>query len=138
MKKVEVERLVSKALIITGVVLCVMFGMWLIQQSYFGYFDYTLAAKMPTVMIVLSALFAIGAIALIVLGTAKNTKFYKGASLLAALAILLMLVKINYEIKALEFAIGGTLIKFFPLVLALLLLVALVYWAVTIVKIVRN
>lgn len=138
MKKVEVEKLVSKALIITGVVLCIMFGMWLIQQGYFGYFDYTLAAKMPTVMIVLSVLFALGAVAFIVLGTVKNAKFYKGASFLAAIAILLMLVKINYEIKALEFAIGGTMIKFFPFVLVLLLLVALVYWTVTIVKIVRN
>lgn len=135
MKKVEVERLVSKALIITGVVLCIMFGMWLIQQ---GYFSYTTVLAMPTVMIVLSAASAIGAVALIVLGTVKNTKFYKGASFLAALAILFMLVKINYEIKALQFAIGGTMIKFFPLALLVLFLVALVYWAVTIVKIVRN
>lgn len=135
MKKVEVERLVSKALIITGVVLCIMFGMWLIQQ---GYFSYTTVLAMPTVMIVLSAASAIGAVALIVLGTVKNTKFYKGASFLAALAILFMLVKINYEIKALQFAIGGTMIKFFPLTLLVLFLGALVYWAVTIVKIVRN
>lgn len=135
MKKVEVERLVSKALIITGVVLCIMFGMWLIQQ---GYFSYTTVLAMPTVIIVLSAISAIGAVALIVLGTIRNTKFYKGASFFAALAILFMLVKINYEIKALQFTIAGTMIKFFPLVLLVLFVVALVYWTVTIVKIVRN
>ncbi len=135
MKKVEVDRLIGKALVITGVVLCIMFGMWLIQQ---GYFSYTTVLAMPTVMIVLSSLSAIGAVVLIVLGTAKNTKFYKGASCLAALAILFMLVKINYEIKALQFAIGGVMVKFFPLVLLVLFLVALVYWAITIVKIIRN
>lgn len=135
MKKVEVDRLVSKALIITGVVLCIMFGMWLIQQ---GYFSYTTVLAMPTVMIVLSGISVVGAIALIVLGTIKNTKFFEGASFLAALAILFMLVKINYEIKALQFAIGGVMIKFFPLALLVLFLVALVYWTVTIIKIVRN
>ena len=135
MKKVEVDRLVSKALIITGVVLCIMFGMWLIQQ---GYFSYTTVLAMPTVMIVLSGISVVGAVALIVLGTIKNTKFYECASFLAALAILFMLVKINYEIKALQFAIGGVMIKFFPLALLVLFLVALVYWTVTIIKIVRN
>ena len=33
MKKVEVDKLIGKALIITGIVLCIMFGMWLIQQG---------------------------------------------------------------------------------------------------------
>ena len=135
MKKVEVDKLIGKALIITGIVLCIMFGMWLIQQ---GYFSYTTVLAMPTVIIVLSAISAIGAVALIVLGTIRNTKFYKGASFFAALAILFMLVKINYEIKALQFTIAGTMIKFFPLVLLVLFVVALVYWTVTIVKIVRN
>lgn len=135
MKKVEVEKLVSKAIIITALILCTMFGTWLIQQ---GYFNYTTALTMPNLMIGLSMTFALGAVAFIVFGILKSNKFYKYASYSGILAILFMLLKINYEIKALEFVVAGTMIKFFPLVLCILLLTALVYWIFTIVKIVRN
>lgn len=135
MKKVEVERLVSKAIIITVVVCCIMFGMWLIQQ---GYFSYNTVLTMPGVMIALSIAFAIGAVTFISLGIVKNSKFYEYATWSAVLAILSMLLKINYEIKALEFMVSGINIKFFPLSLCALTFVAFMYWVVTIVKIVRN
>ena len=135
MKKVEVERLVSKAIIITVVVCFVMFGMWLIQQ---GYFSYNTVLTMPGIMIVLSVGFALGAVAFISLGIVKNSKFYEYATWCAVLAILSMLLKINYEIKALEFTVSGIYVKFFPLSLFVLAFVAFMYWVVTIVKIVRN
>ena len=136
MKKVEVERLVSKAIIITVIICCVMFGMWLIQQ---GYFSYETALAMRPITIAVSVVFAISAVVFIALGVRNNSsKFYIIASGSAALAILSMLLKINYEIKALEFVISGINIKFFPLVLMALLMAIVIYWAVTIVKIVRN
>ena len=135
MKKVEVERLVSKAIIITVIICCIMFGMWLIQQ---GYFSVSTVLTMPAIMIGLSVLFAIGAIGFVCLGVVKSEKFFEYATWFAVLAILSMLLKINYEIKALEFIINGNMIKFFPLALALLVVTMFVYWVVTIVKIVRN
>ena len=135
MKKVEVERLVSKAIIMTVIICCIMFGMWLIQQ---GYFSYNTVLTMPVVMIALSVIFAIGAVVCIGFGVVKSVKFYEYATWLAVLAILSMLLKINYEIKALEFMVSGVNIKLFPLSLCLLVFTMFVYWVVTIVKIVIN
>lgn len=135
MKKVEVERLVSKAIIITVVVCSVMFGIWLIQQ---GYFNYNTVLTMPYVTTAVSVALAIGAVAFIFLGITKNSKFYEFATWSAVLAILSMLLKINYEIKALEFIVRGINVKFFSLSLCLLVFVAFIYWLVTIVKIVKD
>ena len=135
MKKVEVEKLVSKAIIMTVIICCVMFGMWLIQQ---GYFNYNTVLTMPIIMIGLSVIFAIGAITCIVFGVTKSAKFYEYATWLAVLAIFSMLFKINYEIKALEFAVSGVNIKFFPLTLCMMAFAMVAYWGITIVKIVRD
>lgn len=141
MKKVEVERLVSKAIIITVIICCIMFGMWLIQQGYestniIG--DTYVVLAMRPVTTVLSVALAIISMVFIGFGVKKSVKFLSYAPWFAGLAILSLLLKINYEVRGLEFIVNGTMIKFFPLVLCVLVFTMFIYWIVTIVKIVRN
>ena len=135
MKKVDIDRLVSKAMIVTTVILGIMFGAWLIQE---GYFSYTTTLAMPWVTIVISVISLLLAIAFVVLGIKKNQKFFEPASWSAGVAIFTTLLKINYEVgHGLNFAAFGRNFMFFNVAMYVLLAGLVINWIYTIYKIIR-
>lgn len=135
MKKVEVEKLVSKSIIITVILLCLIFGTTYIQNGYFNALTFTTTSKLT---VGVSILFAIVAVAMVVLGIVKNSKYYVYASISAVVAIFVMLLKINYEIKGLQFTVGTMTIKFYIISMGIFCLAVLATWARTIVKLIRE
>ena len=99
MKKVDVEKKVSKSMIITGVVLLVMFSMLLIEK---GYGNYKISYPyMNITTLVASIVLLIAAAVCVVLGFKKNQKFFEASAWCAGFATLSMLIKINHEAKPL-------------------------------------
>lgn len=142
MKKFEVEKIVSKSIIITAILLALVIGTKMVQNGYSDIFAFG-TTKIAT--LVISILFAVVAIGLVILGVVfgvlgkeKSAKCYSYASLSAFIAVFSMLLKINYEIKGLEFAIGATTIKFYMIAMAVFALMVVLTWVRAIVKIVRN
>ena len=135
MKKVEVEKLVSKSIIITVILLCLIFGTTYIQNGYFNALTFATTSKLT---VGVSILFAIVAVAMVVLGIVKNSKYYVFASISAVVAIFVMLLKINYEIKGLQFTVGTMTIKFYIISMGIFCLAVLATWARTIVKLIRE
>ena len=70
MKKVDIDRLVSKAMIVTTVILGIMFGAWLIQD---GYFSYDTALAMPVITIIVSVIALLSGIVLLVIASRQLT-----------------------------------------------------------------
>lgn len=142
MKKFEVEKIVSKSIIITVILLALVLGMEMANNAYFNHLTFN-TAKVTT--LVASILFAVIAVALVVVGVVletlqkqKGSKYYVYASLSAFIAIFAMLLKINYEIKGLEFMIGARTIKFYMMAMVVFAVMIIFTWARAIVKIVRN
>ena len=65
MKKVEVEKLVSKSIIITAILLCLILGTTYIQNGYFNALTFASTAKLT---VIVSILFAVIAVAMVILG----------------------------------------------------------------------
>ena len=99
MKNADVEKKISKSMIITGIVLVVMFLMVLIDKGYSNiHFSYP---YMNNIMLVSSIVLLLGAAVCVVFGFIKNQKFLEFSAWCAGLATLSMLLKINQEAKAL-------------------------------------
>jgi len=135
MKKVEVEKLVSKSIIITAILLCLILGTTYIQNGYFNALEHS-ATKTTTV--VASIVFAVIAVAMVMLGIFKSSKYYLYASISAAIAIFVMVLKINYEIKPLEFAVGTRTVKFYLMSMAVFCAAILATWIRTTVKLIKK
>ncbi len=135
MKKVEVEKLVSKSIIITTVLLCLILGTTFIQNGYFNALTFSTTSKAT---IVVSVLFAAIAVGMAFLGAFKDSKYYFYASVSAIIAIFVMLLKVNYEIKGLQFSIGSTTIKFYIVTMFVLCLAILATWVRTTIKLIRK
>jgi len=75
---------------------------------------------------------------MVVLGITKNTSYYFYATCAAIIAIFFMLLKINYEIKALQFSMGAIIVKFYMVAILGFLALILATWVRAVVKIVRN
>lgn len=135
MKKVEVEKLVSKSIIITAVFLCLILGTTYIQNGYFNHLAYATTSVMTFVV---SVLFAAVAIFMVVLGIFKNSKYYFYASISAVIAIFVMLLKVNYEIKGLQFTVADRTIKFYVIAMGVLCLAILATWVRTVVKLIKE
>ncbi len=135
MKKVEVEKLVSKSIIITTVLLCLILGTTFIQNGYFNALTFSTTSKAT---IIVSVLFAVIAVGMAFWGAFKNSKYYFYASVSAIIAIFVMLLKVNYEIKGLQFSIGSTTIKFYIMAMFVLCLAILVTWIRTTIKLIRK
>jgi len=135
MKKVEVEKLVSKSIIITAILVGLILGTKYIQNGYFNALTFTTTSKLT---VVVSVLFAVVAVAMVGMGIFKNSKYYLYATGAAVVAIFVMLLKINYEIKGLQFAIGTTTIKFYIITMAVLCLAILATWIRTVVKLIKE
>lgn len=138
MKKVAVEKLVSKMMIVTTAILGVLLGMWLIQEGYCNNYNPKIILAMPAIVSGISILFLVAAIVFVVLTILKKIKSFELATWFAALATFTMLLNINYSVKALELAIPnvGT-IKFFAVSLYGLLAAIVVIWIYTIYRIIR-
>ena len=135
MKKVDIDKLVSKAMIITTAILVIMFGAWLIQD---GYFSYSTALAMPTVTIVISVIALLAAIAFVILGIKKSAKFFEVATWSAGVAVFTTLLKINYEVGyGLNFTAFGKNFAFFNFSIYVLLAGLIINWVYTIYKIIR-
>ena len=135
MKKFEVDKIVGKSIIVTAVLLCLIFGTAMVQNGYFNALTYN-TARIAT--IVISVLFGGIAIAMVVLGLVKKTSYYFYATCAAVIAIFFMLLKINYEVKALQISLGALTVKFYMVAMAGFLALILATWVRAIVKIVRN
>jgi len=135
MKKVEVEKLVSKSIIITAILLCLILGTTYIEN---GYSDALRLGATSTLTVVVSVLFAIVAVAMVGLGIFKNSKYYIFASLSAVIAIFVMLLKINYEIKGLEFLVGTINVKFYDVSMLIFGLAVLATWVRAGIKLIRG
>ena len=135
MKKVEVEKLVSKSIIITAILLCLILGTTYIQNGYFNALTFATTSKLT---VIVSILFAVIAVAMVVLGVLKNSKYYVYASISAIIAIFVMLLKINYEIKGLQFTVGTMTIKFYIISMGILCLAVLATWTRAIVKLIKE
>jgi len=135
MKKFEVDKIVGKSIIVTAVLLCLILGTVMVQNGYFNALTYNITCNAT---IVISVLFAILAIAMVVLGLTKKTSYYFYATCAAVIAIFFMLLKINYEIKALQFSMGAITVKFYMVAMAGFLALILATWVRAVVKIVRN
>jgi len=135
MKKVDIDRLVSKAMIVTAAILGIMFGAWLIQE---GYFSYTTALAMPVVTIVISVVALALAIMFVVFGIKKDQKFFEPASWSAGVAIFTTLLKVNYEVgQGLNFTAFGRSFAFFPMAMYVLLAGLILNAVYVVYKIIR-
>jgi len=105
MKKVDVEKKISKSMIMTGIVLLVMFCMVLIEK---GYVDIHFTLKMNTIMLVSSIGLLVCAAGLVALGFLKSQKFFEASAWCAGLATLSMLIKIDHEAKQILSMATGT------------------------------
>ena len=135
MKKVEVEKLVSKSIIITAILLCLILGTACIQNGYFNALTFVTTSKAT---VVVSIIFAIVAVAMVMLGVFKNSKYYLYATISAVVAIFVMLLKINYEIKGLQFTLGTMTVKFFMMTMAVFCAAILATWIRAIIKLIRE
>lgn len=135
MKNVDIERLVSKAMIVTAAILGIMFGAWLIQE---GYFNYNTVLAMRWITIVISVIALLIAIAFVVRGVLENQKYFEPASWSAGIAIFTTLLKINYEVgHGLNFTAFGRNFMFFNTAMYVLLAALVLNVIYVIYKIIR-
>lgn len=135
MKKVEVEKLVSKSIIITVVLLCLIFGTTYIQNGYFNALTFSTMSKLT---VAVSVIFAVVAVAMVIFGVTKSSKYYFYASSSAVIAIFVMLLKINYEIKGLQFNIGVKTIKFYIISMFVFAIAIVATWIRTAIKLIKE
>lgn len=135
MKRVEVEKLVSRSIIITAILLCLILGTTFIQNGYCNPLTFTTTSKS---IVVVSVLFAAVAVCMVVLGIFKDSKYYFHASVSAVVAIFVMLLKINYEIKGLQFTLGTMTIKFYIISMGVFCLAIIATWVRTIFKLIKE
>lgn len=135
MKKVEVEKLVSKSIIITAILLCLILGTVAINN---GYSNFLVFNTTTIVNIVASIIFAVLAVAMVFLGVFKDSKFYKYATASGAIAVFVMILYVNYRIRPLEFMIKTRVIKFYVISMFVLCLAILITWLRTAVKLIKE
>lgn len=135
MKKVEVEKLVSKSIIITAILLVLVLGTIAIKNGYTNFLTFTTT---KTATIVTSVIFAVIAVGMVFLGIFKNSKYYIFATGAAVVAIFVMLLKINYEIKGLQFTIGTATIKFHIVSIAVFCAAILATWIRATIKLIKD
>lgn len=145
MKKRDKEELVSKSVIFTLIILGIMFCTMLVQNGYFKIPPTTMSLLTPYIVLTISILSLVIAIVLVVLGFRKNQKYFEASAWAAGLATFTMLLKINYEVKALEFRLPSNFfvlpnvtIKFYAVAMAAMLLAIVVMWVRTIIKIITK
>lgn len=142
MKKRDIEELVSKSVIFTIVIFAIMFCTMLVQNGYFKIPPTTMSLLTPYIVLGISVLCLVGAIVFVVLGFRKEQKYFELSAWFAGIATFAMLLKINYEVKALEFRLPSNFfvlpnvtIKFYAVSMALMLLIIAVMWVRTIIKV---
>jgi len=145
MKKRDKEELVSKSVIFTLIILGIMFCTMLVQNGYFKIPPTTMSLLTPYIVLAISILSLVIAIVLVVLGFRKDQKYFEISAWAAGLATFSMLLKINYEVKALEFKLPSNFfvlpnatIKFYAVAMAAMLLAIVVMWVRTIIKIITK
>lgn len=143
MKKIQQEELVSKSIVLTLIFIAIMVFTALIQKGYFTVGEFCLTMRPITVAI--SVIFLLVSIIFVVLGFRKNQKYFEISAWTAAMATFTMLLKINYEIKGLEFKLPANFfvmpnatIKFYAISMAFLVLAIVYVWAKTIVKLIKD
>lgn len=136
MKRVETDKLISKMMIVTTALLVVMLGLWLVNTGYqtlnFAYYT------MPGVMIFFNVLFIVATVLFVILGLKKGSKYFEASVWFGALAVLTMLLKINYEIKSLQIAVKGYTVMFYPTLLLMAVAILTISWIYTVYCILRK
>lgn len=145
MKKRDKEELISKSVVFTAVIFLIMFCTMLVQNGYFKIPPTTMSLMTPTIVLVTSIVSLIVAVVFVVLGFRKNNKYFEISAWAAGLATFAMLLKINYEVKALEFklpndffVLPNVTIKFYAISMAAMLLAIIAIWGRTIIKVIKK
>lgn len=145
MKKREREELISKSVIFTLIIFGIMFCTMLVQNGYFKIPPTTLSLMTPNIVLGASIVFLIIAVIFVCFGFKKNQKYFEISAWAAGLATFSMLLKINYEVKALEFKLPSNFfvlpnvtIKFYAMAMAVMLLAIVAMWIRTIIKVVEK
>jgi len=136
-KKVNTGRMIDKNMVVTTLLLLIMFMMNLIQQGYFSFTAFMTTRVVTWVVCILAFLLGI---VFLVLGFKKKESYFEYSAWAGGIAILVMLLKINFEIKALAIAIPGTLrtIKFIPIVMTIMSAYIVASWIYIIYKVVTK
>lgn len=136
MKRVEVDNLIGKTIIITAILLGIIFGTVWVHNGYGNILKHHATT---VVTIVVSVIFVALAVFMVCLGLMKNTKYYLYATGSAIIAIFFMLLKIDYEVKCLlNVMVGGHMIRVYMVAIVIFGLMIIASWIRAIVKIVRN
>jgi len=142
MKKREKEELISKSVVFTVIIFTIMFCTMLIQNAYFKIPPTPMSLATPTIVLVTSILSLVIAVVFVVLGFIKSQKYFEVSAWTAGLATFLMLLKINYEVKALEFTLPSnffvlpnTTIKFYAVAMTVMVLAIVIMWLRTLIKV---
>jgi hypothetical protein len=142
MKKRDKEELISKSVVFTVIILAIMFCTMLIQNAYFKIPPTAMSLATPTIVLVTSILSLVVAVVFVVFGFIKSQKYFEVSAWAAGLATFLMLLKINYEVKALEFklpsnffVLPNTMIKFYAVAMAVMVLAIVIMWVRTLIKV---
>ena len=106
-----------------------------IQNGYFNALTFTTTSKTT---VVVSVIFAIVAVTMVALGIFKNSKYYLYATGSAVVAIFVMLLKINYEIKGIQFAIGTRTVKLYMIAMAIFCIAIFITWVKAAIKLIRK
>lgn len=135
MKRVEVDKTVGKAIVVTVIFLCIIFGAWLVQE---GYSNGLQALATQYVVIAISSVCVVASIVFIVLGLMKDIKYCKWASYFAALAVFAILLHIDWLVKPLAVSINGRVVAFHSASVYVICAGIIGYWIYTVVKIAKN
>lgn len=136
-RKVNTGRMIDKNMVVTTLLLLIMFMMNLIQQGYFSFTAFMTVRVVTWVICILA--FVVG-IVFLVLGFKKKESYFEFSAWSGGIAILVMLLKINFEIKALGIAIPGTLrVLHFPyIVMGIMGVYIVASWVYIIYKVVTK
>ena len=142
MKKRDKEELISKSVVFTVIIFAIMFCTMLIQNAYFKIPPTAMSLATPTIVLVTSILSLVIAVVFVVFGFVKSQKYFEVSAWAAGLATFLMLLKINYEVKALEFklpsnffVLPNTMIKFYAVAMVVMALAIVIMWVRTLIKV---
>ena len=137
MKKADKEKLISKSITITTVLLLIMFGMYLVNSGYED--PIRMAGKMSGITLVMSCIFFVTAIVFVFIGFIKNQKLFEVGAWFAGLAVITLLLKIHHEIgTGIAFKISHFNITIYDVAYPMALVAIALVWVLATLKIVKK
>lgn len=134
MKEIEKEKLANKTMIRILAMLAVVLGVYLVDR---GYIRLGILQYMPSIMLFMGITFIILTVAFTWIAYNKKAGgIYNYATYFGFLAVITMLIKINYEMYALEFPLNIFNQKFIVKLPALIDLFVAIYIPVSLIYVI--